>query len=66
MKILLDERLPRKLKNSFTEEHEGWTVCDKGWLSKKNGVLLKLMIDDGFLRQPKAEIKPEDVGFVTA
>lgn len=48
MKILLDESLPRKLKNSFKEDHEVWTVRDKGWLSKKNGVLLKLMIDDGF------------------
>jgi predicted nuclease of predicted toxin-antitoxin system len=48
MKILLDESLPRKLKNSFDEDHEIWTVRDKGWLSKKNGVLLKLMIDDGF------------------
>lgn len=48
MKILLDESLPRKLKNSFDETHEVWTVRDKGWLSKKNGVLLKLMNDDGF------------------
>ena len=47
MKILLDESLPRKLKNSFKEDHEVWTVRDKGWLSKKNGELLKLMIDDG-------------------
>jgi len=48
MKIFLDESLPRKLKNSCKEEHEVWTVIDKGWLSKKNGVLLKLMIDDAF------------------
>jgi len=48
MKILLDESLPRKLKNSCKEKHEVWTVRDKGWLSKKNGVLLKLMIDDAF------------------
>jgi len=48
MKILLDESLPRKLKNSFGIDHETWTVRDKGWLSKKNGELLKLMIDDGF------------------
>jgi hypothetical protein len=48
MKILLDESLPRKLKNDFGTEHEVWTVRDKGWLSKKNGELLKLMIADSF------------------
>jgi predicted nuclease of predicted toxin-antitoxin system len=48
MKILLDESLPRKLKNDFGTEHEIWTVRDKGWLSKKNGELLRLMINDGF------------------
>jgi predicted nuclease of predicted toxin-antitoxin system len=42
MKILLDESLPRKLKNDFGLEHQTWTVRDKGWLSKKNGELLKL------------------------
>jgi predicted nuclease of predicted toxin-antitoxin system len=48
MKILLDESLPRKLKNDFVKDHEAWTVRDKGWLGKKNGELLKLMINDGF------------------
>ena len=48
MKILLDESLPRKLKNDFGKDHEVWTVRDKDWLSKKNGELLKLMITDGF------------------
>jgi len=48
MKILLDESLPRKLKNDFGKEHEIWTVRDKSWLSKKNGELLGLMINDGF------------------
>ena len=48
MKILLDESLPRKLKNDFGIDHEVWTVRDKGWLSKKNGELLNLMITDGF------------------
>ena len=48
MKFLLDESLPRKLKNDFGKDHEVWTVRDKGWLSKKNGELLKLMINDGF------------------
>jgi len=48
MKILLDESLPRKLRNDFGEGYEIWTVRDKGWLSKKNGELLKLMTDDNF------------------
>jgi predicted nuclease of predicted toxin-antitoxin system len=48
MKILLDESLPRKLRNDFGAEHEVWTVRDKGWLGKKNGELLKLMVADFF------------------
>ena len=48
MKILLDESLPRKLKNDFGTNHELWTVKEKGWLGQKNGALLKLMADDGF------------------
>jgi hypothetical protein len=48
MKILLDESLPRKLKNDFGEEHEVWAVRDKNWLGVKNGQLLKLMVADGF------------------
>ena len=30
MKILLDESLPRKLKNDFVKDYEAWTVRDKG------------------------------------
>ena len=48
MKILLDESLPRKLRSDFGSEHEVWNVRDKGWLGKKNGELLKLMIADNF------------------
>jgi len=49
MKFLLDESLPAKLKRDFVHEaHEIWTVRDKGWLGKKNGTLLSLMIADGF------------------
>ena len=48
MKILLDESLPRKLRNSFGQEHEVRTVRDMSWLGKKNGELLRLMIDNGF------------------
>jgi hypothetical protein len=48
MRILLDESMPRKLRNDFGVEHEVWTVRDKGWLGTKNGALLKLMIEAGF------------------
>jgi len=48
MKILLDESLPRKLKQDFPAEHEVFTVRDKGWLGQKNGALLKLMMEEGF------------------
>ena len=42
MKILIDECLPKKLKNSL-KEHEVSTVPEAGWASKKNGELLQLM-----------------------
>jgi predicted nuclease of predicted toxin-antitoxin system len=48
MKILLDESLPRKLRNDFGAEHEVWTVRDMGWLGKKNGELLRLMTENSF------------------
>ena len=48
MKILLDESLPRKLRNDFSEEHEVLTVRDMGWLGKKNGELLRLMTENNF------------------
>jgi predicted nuclease of predicted toxin-antitoxin system len=47
MKILIDENLPKKLKNDLIE-HSVYTVRDKNWHSKTNGDLIKLMIDDGF------------------
>jgi hypothetical protein len=42
MRILLDERLPRKLKRSIVG-HDVATVQERGWSSKKNGELLRLM-----------------------
>lgn len=48
MRILLDESLPRKLKQDFPDGHEIFTVRDKGWLGLKNGALLKLMSEEGF------------------
>jgi len=45
MKVLIDEQLPTKLKYRFTEpDFEVFTVRDIGWLGKKNGELLQLMI----------------------
>jgi predicted nuclease of predicted toxin-antitoxin system len=47
MKVLLDENLPKGLKRDFPG-HEIFTVRDKDWTSKKNGELIRLMIDEGF------------------
>ena len=47
MKLLLDENLPKRLKEHF-EEHEIYTVRDMGWNGVKNGELLKLMIAGEF------------------
>ena len=47
MKLLLDENLPKRLKNHFPE-HEVYTVRDCGWEGKTNGILLQLMLDNGF------------------
>ena len=45
---MLDESLPRKLRYDFNEEHQVRTVRDMGWLGKKNGELLRLMIENNF------------------
>lgn len=42
MKILIDECLPRKLKQELPE-HDCSTVPEMGWAGKKNGELLRLM-----------------------
>ena len=47
MRLLLDENLPKRLKNDFPD-HEVFIVREKGWNGIKNGELLKLMITDGF------------------
>lgn len=47
MKLLLDENLPKKLKEGFPN-HETYTVRDMGWNGKTNGELLALMIQGGF------------------
>ena len=47
MKLLLDENLPKKLKQDF-QEYDIYTVREKGWNGTSNGILLKLMLEDGF------------------
>ena len=47
MKLLLDENLPKRLKLDFND-HEIYTVRDKGWNGIKNGQLMQLMVDNGF------------------
>lgn len=41
MRLLLDECIPQKLKNSLSR-HDCRTVFDQGWAGKKNGELLLL------------------------
>lgn len=47
MKLLLDENLPKRLKNDFPLP-EIFTVREKMWNGKKNDELMKLMIDENF------------------
>ena len=47
MKVLLDENLPKKLKNDLTN-FEVFTVQEMGWNGKQNGELLELMLSNGF------------------
>lgn len=47
MRLLLDENLPKRLKQDFPE-HEVFTVREKGWNSIKNGPLLQLMLEEDF------------------
>lgn len=46
-KVLLDENLPKQLKNHFSSDFEVSSVPDLGWQSKKNGELLTAMDDLG-------------------
>ena len=47
MKILLDECIPRKLKNALPD-HECHTVPEAGLAGQKNGILLSLAEAAGF------------------
>jgi predicted nuclease of predicted toxin-antitoxin system len=48
MKILLDENLPKQLKADFGIDYDVKSVRDMGWLGKKNGELLGLIVFNGF------------------
>lgn len=48
MKILLDENLPKQLKADFGLDYDVKTVRDMGWLGKKNGELLRLIVNNRF------------------
>lgn len=45
MKLLLDENLPKRLKQDFPE-YDVFTVRELGWNGITNGALLKLMLDN--------------------
>ena len=47
-KILLDENLPRPLAKLFTAPLEVISVHDIGWAEKKNGDLIRSMLQEGF------------------
>ncbi len=47
MKILLDENVHNKLKFRFPN-HDVLTVRDMDWSGKRNGELMKLMLEVGF------------------
>jgi predicted nuclease of predicted toxin-antitoxin system len=47
-RILLDENLPRPLAYLFTEPLEVVSVHDIGWAEKKNGELIRSMLEEGF------------------
>jgi hypothetical protein len=47
MKLLLDENLPKRLKQDLSE-FEVFTVRDQGWNGLKNGDLIRLMLENGF------------------
>jgi hypothetical protein len=47
MLLLLDENLPKRLKQDFPG-HQIFTVKERGWSGLKNGVLLNKLIENKF------------------
>ncbi len=47
MKLLLDENLPKRIKQEL-REHEIYTAAHKGWTGISNGKLLALLTENKF------------------
>ena len=47
MLLLLDENIPKKLKNDFPS-HQVFTIKQRGWNGLKNGILLQKLIENDF------------------
>jgi len=47
MRLLLDENLPKRLKQDL-KEHEIYTAAEKGWAGISNGELLRLLTENNF------------------
>ena len=47
MLLLLDENIPKKLKNDFPG-HQVFTIKQCGWNGLKNGILLEKLIENDF------------------
>ncbi len=47
MLLLLDENIPKKLKNDFPG-HSVFSIRERNWNGLKNGVLLQKLIDNNF------------------
>ena len=47
MRLLLDENLPKRLKQDLAG-HEVYTAADKGWTGVSNGKLLTLLTENNF------------------
>jgi len=47
MVLLLDENLPKKLKEDFPG-HTIFTIKERGWNGLKNGVLLEKLLENNF------------------
>jgi hypothetical protein len=45
--LLLDENLPKKLKNDFPG-HQVFTIRERGWNGLKNGMLLEKLLENNF------------------
>jgi predicted nuclease of predicted toxin-antitoxin system len=47
MRLLLDENLPKRLKQDLSE-HETYTASEKGWTGISNGKLIELLMQNSF------------------